>query len=117
MDAYAEDVTLALPARWVQLSNAATGKAAVGEWFGDWFRQFGRDYRFDIVESRGVGDRVLVLADHHGRGRGSGFSVEGRWAYLYTVRGGKVSRVELWNGHDAREAAMAALVDGSRQPD
>ena len=117
MDAYAEDVTLALHGEVGPLSNAATGKAAVGEWFGDWFRQFGRDYRFDIVESRGVGDRVFVLADHHGRGRGSGVPVEERWAYLYTVRGGKVSRVELWNGHDAREAALEALVDGSRQPE
>jgi ketosteroid isomerase-like protein len=109
MDAYAEDVTLVLHGEIGPLSSAATGKVAVGEWFGDWFRQFGRDYRFDIEESRGVGDRVFVLATHHGRGRGSGVPVEERWAYLYTVHDGKVSRVELWNDRDAREAALAAL--------
>ncbi len=109
MDAYAEDVTLALHGDVGPLSNTATGKAAVGEWFGDWFRQFGRDYRFEIEESRGVGDRVFVLARHHGRGRGSGVPVEERWGYLYTVHDGKVTRVELWNGRDAREAALEAL--------
>ena len=114
MDAYAEDVTLALHGEVGPLSNAATGKAAVGEWFGDWFRQFGRDYRFDIEETRGAGDRVFVLANHYGRGRGSGVPVEERWAYLYTVRDGKVSRVELWNGRDAREAALEALGERSQ---
>ena len=34
--------------------------------------------------------------------------VEERWAYVYTVHDGKVSRVELWNGRDAREAALEA---------
>jgi ketosteroid isomerase-like protein len=106
MDGYAEDVTLALHKEIGLLSPTATGKAAVGEWFGDWFRQFGPDYRFDIEESRGFGDRVFVLATHHGRGRGSGVLVEQRWAYVYTVREGKVSRVELWGDHDAREAAL-----------
>jgi ketosteroid isomerase-like protein len=109
MDAYAEDVELVLHGDIGPLSSAATGKEAVGEWFGDWFRQFGRDYRFDIEESRGVGDRVFVVASHHGRGRGSGVPVEERWAYVYTVRNGKVTRVELWNGRDAREAALAGL--------
>ena len=47
MDTWADEVTLII--HWLagQGSDTATGKAAVGEWFGDWFRQFGRDYRFD----------------------------------------------------------------------
>ena len=53
MDAWAEDVTLILHGEIALTGSTATGKAAVGEWFGDWFRQFGRDYRFDIEESRG----------------------------------------------------------------
>jgi ketosteroid isomerase-like protein len=39
----------------------------------------------------------------------SGVPVEERWAYLYTVRDGKVCRVELWADRDAREAALTAL--------
>ena len=47
MGAFDDEVTLIV--HWLagQGSDTATGKAAVGEWFGDWFRQFGRDYRFD----------------------------------------------------------------------
>jgi ketosteroid isomerase-like protein len=110
MEAYAEDVVLVFHAEELGLLGPlATGKVAVGEWFGDWFRQFGRDYRFDIEESRGLGDRVLVIATHHGRGRDSGVPVEESWAYAYTVREGKVSRVELWRGPSARAAALDAV--------
>jgi ketosteroid isomerase-like protein len=110
MEAYAEDVVLVLHGEKAGiLSPTASGKAAVGEWYGDWFRQFGRDYRFDIEESRGSGDRVLLVATHHGRGRDSGVPVEERWAYVYTVRDGKVSRVELWGDADAREAALTSF--------
>jgi ketosteroid isomerase-like protein len=109
MDAYVEDVTLVLHGDVGVLSRTATGKKAVGDWFGDWFRQFGPDYRFDIEETRGSGDRVFLLATHHGWGRGSGVPVEERWAYLYTVREGKVRGVELWNHRGAREAALEAM--------
>ena len=34
--------------------------------------------------------------------------VEQRTAYVYTVRDGKVSRVEVWTGDGAREAALEA---------
>ena len=76
--------------------------------FGDWFRQFARDYRFDIEESRHIDDRVFLVATHHGRGRGSGALAEQRMAYVYTVQKGKVNRLELWGGPDCREAALAA---------
>jgi len=110
MEAYAEDVTVEVHGEKVGvLGRTVAGKVAVGEWFGDWFRQFGRDYRFDIEESRGVGDRVFLLATHRGRGRDSGVPVEERWAYVYTVREGKVSRVDIWGDRDAREAALEAV--------
>ncbi|HVS28181.1 MAG TPA: nuclear transport factor 2 family protein [Solirubrobacteraceae bacterium] len=80
----------------------------MGEWFGDWFRQFGPDYRFEIEESRGSGDRVLVVAAHGGRGRASGVPVAGRTAYVYTVLDGKITRVEMWGD---REAALAGFGD------
>ena len=53
------------------LDDTATGKVAVAEWFGDWFRRFGPDYRFDVEEAHDAGDRVLVVATH-GHGRRSG---------------------------------------------
>ena len=107
MDAYAEEVTLVIHGDIVNVTGRAamTGKEAVGEWFGDWFRQFAPDYRFEIEEVRDFGDRVFVVATHHGRGRSSGVPVELSSAWVYTVRGGKVRRLEAWGD---REAALEA---------
>ena len=108
MDAYAEDVILIPHGRWGVLGShqVVAGKDAVGEWFGDFFRAFAPDYRFEVEESRDLGDRVLIVATHHGRGRASGVPVATQTAYLYTVRKGKISQVELWDDRDeALEAA------------
>ena len=104
---WADDVTLVLHGELGALTDAATGKAAVGEWFGDWFRQFGPDYRFDIDEAEDGGDRVFVLATHHGHGRRSGAEVEQRTAYVYTLRDAQVIRIEVW-AEDERDAARRA---------
>jgi ketosteroid isomerase-like protein len=107
MEAYAEDVDLiARGPLGEMVGRAATGKQAVGEWFGDWFRQFEPGYRFQIEDARSSGDRVFLVATHGGRGRASGAPVEGETAYVYTVRDGKISRVELFADRDeALEAA------------
>jgi ketosteroid isomerase-like protein len=110
MDAYADDVALAAHGERLGVLEAeVSGKEAVGEWFGDWFRQFDRDYRFDVEEAREVGGRVLLVASHHGHGRDSGVPVGERWAYTYTVRDGKIVAVEIWTDRDARAAALRAL--------
>jgi ketosteroid isomerase-like protein len=101
MNAYAEDVVLVLHGDLGAPTTATTGKADVGEWFGDWFRQFGPSYRFDIEESRGSGDRVFLVATHHGHGRTSGVPVEQRTAYVYTVLEGEVTRIEVWRDRNA----------------
>jgi uncharacterized protein len=41
-----------------------------------------------------AGDRVLVTAYHRGRGRTSGVEVDGRFYVVYTLRDGKVVRVD-----------------------
>ena len=63
-------------------------------------------YRFDIDELLDAGDRVFVLATHHGRGRHSGATVVQRTAFVYTLSKGKVGRVEVWTD---REAALEAV--------
>ena len=101
MDAYADDVALIAHDSLAEaVGRTATGKQAVGEWFGDWFRQFAPDYRFEIEDVRGRADRVFLVATHRGRGRASGAPVEGQTAYVYTVRSGKVCRVELFSERD-----------------
>lgn len=106
MSLYAEDVELVVHPRAFLESGTYSGREAVGEWFGNWFRTFARDYRFDIEEARDLGDAVLLVASHHGSGRTSGAEVHGHTGYLYRVRDGRVVRAELYpSREDALEAA------------
>ena len=53
-----------------------------------------------------AGDRVLVTVHHRGRGHGSGVEIEGLYFDVYTLREGKVARVdEFLNRADALKAA------------
>jgi ketosteroid isomerase-like protein len=109
MAGYAEDVVLVVPPDAFLNTGIFDGREAVGEWFGDWFRNFEPDYRFEIEETRDLGEVVYLDASHHGRGRSSGVEVHDRNGYLYTVRGGKIVRVEIYDSPaDALEAAGVA---------
>ena len=62
----------------------------MGEWFGDWFRTFDRDYRFEVTEARELAQGLIFLyATHGGSGRLSGVEVHDENAYLYRVRDGE----------------------------
>jgi ketosteroid isomerase-like protein len=96
MGGYAEDVELRVhPDAFLQ-NGTFQGREAVGDWFGDWFRTFAHGYRFDIEEARDLGDVVVIVATHHGTGRGSGVKVEGVTGYVYEVRDGKVAHVAIY---------------------
>ena len=106
MNHYADDVELVVDAEAFLEWGTFKGRAAVGEWFANWFRTFEPGYHFDIEETRDLGNTVLLIARHHGRGRASGVEVHGRTGYLYGLRGGKIARVELYpNRAEALEAA------------
>jgi ketosteroid isomerase-like protein len=105
MGHYAEDVELIVDADAFLEGGTFQGREAVGQWFGNWFSSFEPGYRFDIEEARDLGGVVLLVASHHGRGRASGAEVHGRTGYLYTVREGKIIRVELY---PSRAAALEA---------
>ena len=53
-----------------------------------------------------VGDRVVVIGSARGRGRGSGVEVEVRYGEIWTLRDGRVTRLEA--GLDP-EAALKAV--------
>jgi ketosteroid isomerase-like protein len=106
MGHYAEDVELVVHPDAFLESGTFKGRDAVGRWFGNWFRTFEPGYRFDIEEARDLGDGVLLVASHHGRGRASGVEVHGQTGYLYRLRDGKIVRGELYLSRaDALEAA------------
>ena len=96
MSHYAEDVELVVHPDAFLERGTFKGRHAVGQWFADWFTTFAPGYHFDIEETRDLGDVVYLSAAHHGRGRASGAEVHGQTGYLYTVRGGKIVRAELY---------------------
>ena len=106
MSHYAEDVELVVDPDAFLERGTFKGRDAVGRWFANWFTTFEPGYHFDIEEARDLGDVVLLVASHHGRGRASGVEVHGQTGYLYRLRGGKIVRVELYPGRaEALEAA------------
>ncbi len=97
LDAYDENVMLVVDESIEPVdAGIVYGREGVINWYGEWLRSFARDYRFDIEDARGVGDRVFLVARHHGRGLASGTEVEQSVAYAYTVRAGKIVRVEMY---------------------
>jgi ketosteroid isomerase-like protein len=105
MSMYADDVKLFVDQRAFLEGGRFRGREAVGDWFGNWFRTFEPNYRFEIEEALDLGDAVLLVASHRGRGRSSGVEVHGRNGYLYRVRNGEIAGVEIYVG---REEALEA---------
>ena len=75
--------------------------AMVGQWLG----QFSA-YDLTIDELEDHGDQVLALLRHRGRLRGSGEPYAADDAQLYTLRDGRIVRVEAFSD---RAEAMAAV--------
>jgi ketosteroid isomerase-like protein len=100
------DVELVAPPGYLE-PGEYKGRDAVGAWFGDWFSSFDRDARFDVKEMTELdGGAVLLVADHHARGRTSGAEVHGTVVWLYGFRRGKIARVE---GYATRVEALEAV--------
>jgi len=106
MTYYADDVVLVVGEGFLN-TGTFEGKEAVGEWYGDWFRAFGTDYRFEIEAIRELEPGlVFMTANYGGSGRASGAEVRDRRAYLYRVEDGKITRIQLFLTEDqALEAA------------
>ena len=106
MSFYADHVVLVVEEGFLN-TGTFEGKEAVGEWYGDWFRAFGADYRFEIDEIHELEPGlVFMTATYGGSGRASGAVVTDRRAYLYRVEDGKITRIQLFpTPEKARNAA------------
>jgi ketosteroid isomerase-like protein len=108
---YAEDVVMTIPEGSYLIAGTYAGREAVGEWFGDWFRTFARDLRFEITELTELGDgSILLVADHLGRGRASGVEIHGNAVWVFRFRDGKITHLY---GYRSRDEALA----DNREPD
>jgi ketosteroid isomerase-like protein len=73
----------------------------VVSWLSAW-----EGWHEEIDEVRDLGDRVLVLATQQGSGRTTGIEVVTRYAMLYEIRDGELSRMAVHGtAADALEAA------------
>ncbi len=54
------------------------------------------DQRSEPIEFRDLGGRVLVTCDWHAHGRKTGIDVDNRLYCLFTMRAGKVARLEVF---------------------
>jgi ketosteroid isomerase-like protein len=83
------------------------GKEAIRDWLAPDAYEF---QRFDeLTEFQENGDRILVACDWHARGRGSGIDVDGRMFLVFTVRGDKWSRLEVYLDEDEGLRATGLL--------
>ena len=76
-------------------------RAALARWEGEW-----DEYEATAEEFVDMGDRVVATLHFHGRGRGSGVETDARFYEVYTVRDGKIVRMdEFTERSEALEAA------------
>ena len=76
-------------------------RASLVRWKSEW-----DDYEMLPEEFEQVGDRVVVAVSFRARGRASGIEVDGRLYDVYTVRDGKIVRMDQFTQRsEALEAA------------
>jgi uncharacterized protein len=59
------------------------------------FEEAWESFRIEPVDFAASGDKLVVIVNLWGRGRGSGVEVEGRGAHLWEFRNGKAVRFEI----------------------
>lgn len=102
---WSDDVELVVPGPFLN-AGVFHGRREVGRWFLDWFRTFSDAPDFDVREAEeGRAGLVAVVAHQRARGSASGVEIEADYFYVYSVRDGKISRLEFC---PSREAARAA---------
>jgi ketosteroid isomerase-like protein len=80
------------------------GPDSVIEFFHEWIEPW-EDFEIDWELEQGAPDRALATIDMSGRGKGSGVPVELRFFQLWTVRDGRVARMEMFNDREAARRA------------
>jgi ketosteroid isomerase-like protein len=58
------------------------------------------DYRFEVQDLVDAGDKVVLLYRQVGKAKESGVEVEERAAWVYTLREGKIARVEMFQDRE-----------------
>jgi uncharacterized protein len=81
------------------------GYDAITEFFGKWIGEW-EDYRFELEEVIDAGDKAVAVIHDEGRAKTSGVRLERRHAEVWTIRDGRVVRIEPF---DRRSDALEAV--------
>ena len=104
-DVYAPEMEWGWSDEFPGLSPVAADPEARSSRLGEWLSQWD-GWRCEAEEYLPADDHVVVLTRYTGRGRGSGASVDTPGAHLWTLRDGKVIRLEIFSSRSkALEAA------------
>jgi ketosteroid isomerase-like protein len=76
-------------------------RASLARWKAEW-----HDYKVMPEEFEDRGDRVVVTVRLRGRGRGSGIEIDARFYDVYSLRDGKIVRMDQFT---ARSQALKAV--------
>jgi len=99
--AYADPNIVWNPAEESAAEGHDAVRASLLRWKGEW-----DDYELLPEEFEHMGDRVVVAVRVRGRGRASGIEVDARFYDVYTLREGKIIRMDQFTERsDALEAA------------
>ena len=89
------------PVEEVASQGHAAVLATLARWRGEW-----DEYEQTAEEFVDMGERVVATVHFQGRGRGSGIEIDQRFYEIYTVRHGKVVRMDEYTTRaEALEAA------------
>jgi ketosteroid isomerase-like protein len=96
---------------WVD-GRVYRGLEGVRQFFGDWLGAW-RQWDTDLEELVDAGDDVIALMHIRAKGKHSGVPVEFRQAHVWTLRGGRLARLRVY---DTRDEAFDAINPGEREP-
>jgi ketosteroid isomerase-like protein len=112
LELVAEDVEVQEESAFVPEPERHTGRSYMRQWFDGLMRNW-EEFEVEPQEFIEGGAKVIAVSRVRGVGRKSGAEVEGRFAYLFEVRDGRVVRMHFYrdrddaladlrrNGHDA----------------
>jgi uncharacterized protein len=89
----ADDIEWITPGEGLPVAGTHRGQAKVA----DFFRKVSETFEITFLETReffAQGDRVLVVGFDKGRVKATNRTFEGHWVVAYTVRNGKVTKVQ-----------------------
>jgi uncharacterized protein len=94
-DVYAEGMEWGWSDEWPDLEGVAPDPNRRSERLGSFFEPW-EDWRCEAQEFIASGDTVVVLTRYTGRAKGSGFAMDTPGAHVWTMREGKVIRLEVF---------------------